>query len=79
MLGFYVLHLFCVWPPAYPVAICQLSSLFLLFHIVVQFVVVVVVVVVVVMFRQFDFSGCDYTAFENIHGGSHVVVRSGFS
>ena len=44
---------------------------------VVQFVVVVVVVVV--MFRQFDFIGCDYPAFVNIHGGSHVVVRSGFS
>ena len=47
---------------------------------VVQFVVqfVVVVVVVVVMFRQFDFIGCDYPAFENIHGKSHVTLPSGF-
>ena len=74
MSGFYVLHLFCVWPPAYPVAMCLLSLLFLLFHLFFNSLLLLLSYE-----WQFDFIGCDYPAFENIHGGSHVVVRSGFS
>ena len=49
------------------------------FVIVVVFIVPFELIFVVVVYEwQFDFIGCDYPAFENIHGKSHVTLPSGF-
>ena len=77
MVGFYV-GLLC-----FAFVLCLAASLpgSNVFVIVVVFIVPLVVQLLLLLSYewQFDFIGCDYPAFENIHGGSHVVVRSGFS